>query len=272
MTSERQITYVTVATANDEVTSLASVDDATSSTVSSQQLTQTNMLLGTATLQTDEAMSNQSPSFPSQSAGMSETTTSGSTTTTTFFEAATTTHHEVTETDAANIQESSTNLKTSQQMSSIEQTTSGADATTAQQMSTSEQTSSELTTVSQATLTSSPPPDVHCCCRCCFPSTLSCKVCEGDTLTDAAECAKQEPKTIKPLDRNTPNFEPPFALEGSKHPERLAYREDFIKLEQLTETLAALPESQKIELGFKSGDLIMDCMYDGSPCSVEELV
>jgi len=274
MTSERQSTPVTVATRNDEVTSSASVDSI--------------IILGTATQETETTVSDQSSGLSSRSVGMSETTTNGSTKTT-LFEAATTgqemteTESSTTETDATNINESTTNIEASKPASSTpirydmidtSQTTFGADTTTTQQLSTPEQTSSELglTTISQSPSPSSPPPDIHCCCRCCFPSTLSCTVCEGDTLTDAAECAKKETKTIKPLDRNTPKFEPPSAMEGSMHPERLAYREDFLKSEQLTETLAALPESQKIELGFKSDDLIVDCMYDGSPCSIEELV
>ena len=121
-------------------------------------------------------------------------------------------------------------------------------------------------------MTSSSPPDVHCCCRCCFPSTYACKVCDGDTLTDASKCANEKPKTVKPADRNAPKFEPPTALKGSHHPERLALREDFLELEQMTENLASLSESQRMVLGFKSSDLIVDCMYGGQPCSVERLV
>ena len=74
------------------------------------------------------------------------------------------------------------------------------------------------------------------------------------------------------MDRNTPKFEPPAALKGSQHPERLALRDDFLEMEQLTENLASLSESQKLDLGFKSSDLIVDCLYDGTPCSIEELV
>ena len=152
-------------------------------------------------------------------------------------------------------------------------TTNAPDATTTRQKTTtSEQRSSGLTTVEQTTVTSSSSPDVHCCCRCCFPSTNACKVCDGDTLTDASKCANEKTKTVKPLDRNTPKFERPTALKGSQHPERLALREDFLKTEQLTENLASLSESQKIDLGFKSSDLIVDCLYNGKPCSVEELV
>jgi len=170
---------------------------------------------------------------PSQNVQVSETTTSG--TTTTFLDITT----------------------TNQQMTATSQQTSMSDQT------------SELTTVAQSTVISSPSPDVHCCCRCCFPSTQMCKVCEGNSLTDASECANKEPKTV---DRDTPKFEPPSALQGSKYPERLAYREEFVKLEQLTETLAALSETQKIDLGFMYSELIVDCLYNGSPCSVEKLV
>jgi len=92
-----------------------------------------------------------------------------------------------------------------------------------QQTSASEETTSQLTTtVSQSTMTSPPSPDVHCCCRCCFPSTPTCTFCDGDSLTDASDCANKEPKTINPVDRSKPNFEPPAALQESKHPERLA--------------------------------------------------
>jgi len=152
-------------------------------------------------------------------------------------------------------------------------TTNAPEATsTRQKTTTSEQTSSGLTTVEQTTVTSSLPPDVHCCCRCCFPSTNACKVCDGDTLTDASKCANVNSNTVKPMDRNTPKFEPPTALEGSQYRERLTLREDFLKTEQLTENLASLAESQKIDCGFKSSDLIVDCLYNGKPCSVEQLV
>ena len=152
-------------------------------------------------------------------------------------------------------------------------TTTEEDATsTRQKTTTSQLTPSGLTTVAETTVTKAPPEEVHCCCRCCFPSTNACKVCDGDTLTDASKCANEKSKTVKQLDRNTPNFERPEALKGSQHPERLALREDFLKTEHLTENLASLSDSQRIDLGFKSSDLIVDCFYDGKPCSVEQLV
>jgi len=61
-------------------------------------------------------------------------------------------------------------------------------------------------------------------------------------------------------------------MKESQHPERLEYRDDFIKVEQLTENLASLSENQRIDLGFKSSDLIVDCLYNGRPCSIEQLV
>jgi len=150
-------------------------------------------------------------------------------------------------------------------------TTEGDATSTRQNIPTSQETSSELTTVAQTTVTRSPFPDVHCCCRCCFPSTNACKVCDGDTLTDASKCANEKPNIniVKPVDRNTPKFEAPGPLEGSQYPERLALREDFLKTEQLTENLASLSESRRIGLGFKYSDMIVDCVYNGEPCSVE---
>ena len=90
-------------------------------------------------------------------------------------------------------------------------------------------------------------------------------------MADASECANDKHKAAKLVHRNAPKFEPPAALQGSQHPERLALREDFLKTEQLTETLASLSESEKIDLGFKSNELIVDCVYNGAPCSVERL-
>jgi len=162
---------------------------------------------------------------------------------------------------------------TAEDTTTKEQTQSTTNPMTSQQTSTSDQTTSQLTTaVSQSTVTSPSSPDVHCCCRCCFPSTPTCTFCDGDSLTDASECANKEPAIIKPVDRSKPKFEAPTALQGSKHPERLAYNEEFLKSEKLTETLAALSESQKIKLGFTSNDLIVDCSYDGSPCYVTRSV
>jgi len=77
-----------------------------------------------------------------------------------------------------------------------EQTQSTANLMNSQQTTTFEQTSSQVTTtVFQSTVTSPSPPDVHCCCRCCFPSTSTCTFCDGDSLTDASECANH-PHTV----------------------------------------------------------------------------
>jgi len=118
-------------------------------------------------------------------------------------------------------------------------------------------------------VTGSSAADVHCCCRCCFPTTPTCTFCDGDTLTDASHCANRPPTVLSPVDRQTPKFEAPAALEGSEFAERLALREDFIKKEQLTETLAALPETTKVKLGFKKTDLLLDCWYNGIQCNIE---
>jgi len=161
------------------------------------------------------------------------------------------------------------NMSTEADTTTKEHTQSTTNLMSSQQTPTSEQLT---TAVSQSTMTSPSSPDVHCCCRCCFPSTPTCIFCDRDSLTDASECANKEPSIIKPVDRSKPKFEAPTALQGSKHPERLAYNEEFLKSEKLTETLAALPESQKIKLGFTASDLIVDCSYDGSPCYVKRSV
>jgi len=124
----------------------------------------------------------------------------------------------------------------------------------------------------QSTETSPSPPNVHCCCRCCFPSTPTCTFCDRDTLSEASDCANRPPTTPAPVDRDTPKFEAPTTMKGSAFPERLALREDFIKKEQLTETLAALPESAKVDLGFKPTEMIVDCRYDGTECHLNTYV
>jgi len=237
LTSEAESTSVTMA-ANDAVTS-SSVYDGVSTEGSTQQMThETSSSLPQNAEQSNNASSTQ------------------------HTEHGTTTDLEATQPTAS---EADTTAK--------EQTQSTTNVMSSPQTSTSEQASSQLiTTVSQSTMTSPSPPDVHCCCRCCFPSTPTCTFCDGDSLTDASDCANKEPATIKPVDRSKPKFEAPPALQGSKYPERLAYNEEFLKSEKLTETLAALPESEKIELGFTPNDLIVDCSYDGSPCYVQRLV
>jgi len=161
-------------------------------------------------------------------------------------------------------------LTTEADTTTKEQTLSTENVTSSQQTLTSDQTTSQLTTtVPQSTMTSPPPPDVHCCCRCCFPSTPTCIFCDGDSLTDASECANHPPTVPAPVDRETPKFEAPAPLKGSAFPERLALREDFIKKEQLTEVLAALPTSEKVDLGFKTTDMFIDCQYGKTKCSIK---
>jgi len=93
-------------------------------------------------------------------------------------------------------------------------------------------------------------------------------VCGDESLADAARCAAQPPPSPTPFIRpTTPNFEPPAQLEGSQFAERLAFNEEFLAKEQLTETLASVSESEKMALGVSASEFILDCIYDGLPCS-----
>jgi len=131
------------------------------------------------------------------------------------------------------------------------------------------------TTTTTTTTTELPELAVHCCCRCCYnvtssPLTSSCTVCGDESLADAAQCAAQPPPSPTPFTRSTePNFEPPAQLKGSKYAERLAFTEEFLAKEQLTEELASMSLSEKIALGFSASEFILDCSYDGTPCSSE---
>jgi len=105
------------------------------------------------------------------------------------------------------------------------------------------------------------------------PLTSSCTVCGDESLADAAQCAAQPPPSPTPFTRpTTPNFEPPAQLEGSQFPERLAVTPEFAAMEQLTESLAALPVEEQAALGFAAGDFILECTYDGVPCDMDTYV
>lgn len=121
------------------------------------------------------------------------------------------------------------------------------------------------------TFTTPSPPNLHCCCRCCSSSYSTCNQCVRPSLQDASSCASfiQPPTpqpTLGPVESQTPKFQAPTKLVGSKYPERLALSAGFLEKQTLTEMLASLPLSEKIQLGFKQNDLIVDCTYDGQPC------
>ena len=146
---------------------------------------------------------------------------------------------------------------------------------------TTEQTTTQQTTTSQEVTsfeTTTHPVELHCCCRCCWdmtssPLTSSCTVCGDESLADAAQCAAEPPPTPKPFTRPTePNFEPPAQLEGSQFAERLAVTPEFAAKEQLTESLAALPVSEKTAFGFSSDDFILECTYSGASCDMDMYV
>ena len=134
-------------------------------------------------------------------------------------------------------------------------------------------TSSERSSTEMATTTPTREQPVHCCCRCCYdvtssPVTSSCTVCGNESLADAAQCAAQPPSSPTRFTRPTePNFEAPAQLEGSRFAERLAFAEEFLAKEQLTEKLASISLSEKIALGFSASEFILDCDYDGTPCN-----
>jgi len=136
-------------------------------------------------------------------------------------------------------------------------------------------TSKELSTTETTTTTEAREQPVHCCCRCCYdvtssPVTSSCTVCGNESLADAAQCAAQPPSSQTHFTRPTePNFEAPTQLEGSKFAERLAFNEEFLAKEQLTEKLASISLSEKIALGVSASEFILYCKYDGVPCSID---
>ena len=98
-------------------------------------------------------------------------------------------------------------------------------------------------------------------------------MCGDEFLSDAARCAAQPPPTLTPFVRPTePNFEPPAPLEGSQFDERLAVTPEFAAMEQLTESLAAMPVSEQAALGFTAADFILQCTYDGLPCNMDRSI
>jgi len=98
-------------------------------------------------------------------------------------------------------------------------------------------------------------------------------VCGQESLADASRCANQPPPSPTPFTPSAePNFEPPTQLEGSKFAERLAVTPEFAAMEQLTESLAALPVTEQAALGFTAADFILECTYDGVPCNMDTYV
>ena len=164
------------------------------------------------------------------------------------------------------IAETTTSITTTNPTTTTEATTTTAEKTT---------TAEALTTTMETTTSQSAELAVRCCCRCCYdvtssPLTSSCTVCDDESLADAAQCAAQPPPSPTPFTRPTePNFEAPPKLEGSMFEERLAFTEEFLAKEQLTEMLASISLTEKTALGFTASEFILDCNYDGIPCSSE---
>jgi hypothetical protein len=67
----------------------------------------------------------------------------------------------------------------------------------------------------------------------------------------------------------TASFKPPTRLEGSQFVDRPALTVTAQQQQQLTETLASLPDEQKAKLGFTKADLILDCTFNGVQCQID---
>ena len=60
--------------------------------------------------------------------------------------------------------------------------------------------------------------------------------------------------------------EPIQTVNGSKYPERIQYREAFLKELKVVEYLANIPEVEKVSLGYTADEFILDCQYSGYLC------
>lgn len=186
---------------------------------------------------------------------------------------ATTTVEATTTTIATTTQSPTTTVE-----SSLSEATSTAfTTTTSAETTTTSAQLSELTTTTTESTSTQPPDQHYCCCRCCYQvtssPTSSCTVCGDESLAGAQLCAAQPPPTRAPFVRPTePNFEPPAQLVGSKFAERLAFTEEFLAKEKMTETLASASLAEKIAVGFTVRDFIVDCSYDGTPCVMDTYV
>ena len=89
-------------------------------------------------------------------------------------------------------------------------------------------------------------------------------------MSEATYCAASEAAVVPtPLPTFTPTPLPTVIpmMEGSSYV-RPAPREDFAAEEALTEALANLSEEEKVALGFQPEQMILDCKYAGSECSI----
>jgi len=242
-------------------------------TTTTEQITTTTEQL-TTTLQTTTVTTSQ----PTTTELTTSVTTTPATLSTTTF-ADTTTSVVTTQQDTTTENPATTSMPatTTFVATSSPIATTTPEATTTTPVDTT--TSVAATTTPEETTTTPVTTSIHCCCRCCYdvtssPLTSSCTVCGDESLVDAAQCAAQPPPPAPtPFTRPTePNFDPPAQLEGSQFPERLAVTPEFAAMEQLTESLAALPVSEQAALGFTAADFILECTYDGAQCNMDTYV
>lgn len=102
-------------------------------------------------------------------------------------------------------------------------------------------------------------------------------MCSNSTIDEALRCAfaATPPPTVAsttPLHvvpaQDTPLFSAPSVLQGSRFSDRFELNPDFLKVEQLIETVSNLSEEDKINLGYTLEDLVLECRYADSECSL----
>jgi hypothetical protein len=92
-------------------------------------------------------------------------------------------------------------------------------------------------------------------------------------MTATTTTTKSTPIHVRPFAKAaSPQFQAATPLAASKFSDRRTLTEMAKQQQQLTESLAVLPEAVKVSMGFRSNELIVGCTYDGSPCNIERSI
>jgi len=141
----------------------------------------------------------------------------------------------------------------------------------------SSKTQMTLQTIKPSLIPASRAHQINCCCRCPSNTSSTYQFCSGPDVNQALACTSGiilQNTTPTPMPTSTyvrsekSNLVAPSPLVGSVFPARLTPTQSFQESETFTETLAALPESAKANLGYSMSDLILTCQFNGIPCNM----
>ena len=112
---------------------------------------------------------------------------------------------------------------------------------------------------------------VICQCRCYRDGDcINLFKCCGSSPSDAVTSCQSTSKYTTPAAPShvVSNIVPAATLAGSRNPERLAPTASFTDAVSVTEQMFEASDGEKRRMGFDLRDMLNDCKYDGSQCSL----